>query len=75
MLRYYVSAELKRSKNIDDIVTATEGYSGADIKLLCKQAWILQIYPTWKLIGSKDVSILDVNYEITDIDRSFNRST
>ncbi|XP_076231359.1 katanin p60 ATPase-containing subunit A-like 2 [Calliopsis andreniformis] len=68
MFNYYVSDKLKTSNNIVKIVEATKDYSGADIKMLCKEAWILQIYPTWKLIESKKTSVLDVNYEITDIE-------
>lgn len=53
------------------ILQQTEGYSGADIKMLCKQAWIFQETPTWENLESKILTEFKPNYEITTLDYLF----
>ncbi|XP_053995227.1 katanin p60 ATPase-containing subunit A-like 2 [Hylaeus anthracinus] len=64
MFRYYVSSKT----DMQEIVNLTKGYSGADIKMLCKQAWIWQSIPTWERLEKKEITVLDVNYQILNCD-------
>ena len=39
-------------------------YSCADIKLLCKQAWMLEITPIWKKLEKEEMPIGNLKYEL-----------
>ncbi|KAF3426690.1 hypothetical protein E2986_05722 [Frieseomelitta varia] len=49
---------------INDIIKYSEMYSCADIKLLCKQAWMLEITPIWKKLEKEEMSIGNLKYEL-----------
>ncbi|XP_043259680.1 katanin p60 ATPase-containing subunit A-like 2 [Colletes gigas] len=66
MLQSYISPHLDLHDS--DIIRKTAHYSGADIKMLCKQAWMLQETPTWIRHENKEVSALKSKYEISDLD-------
>ncbi|XP_076627738.1 katanin p60 ATPase-containing subunit A-like 2 [Colletes latitarsis] len=66
MFASYISQDIMKLENMLDMINKTKYYSGADIKMLCKEAWILQETPIWIRHEKKEVSALKTNYEITD---------
>lgn len=38
----------------------TAGYSCADLKLLCKEAWVNQLRPIWASLEAKAISVNDI---------------
>ncbi|XP_015437026.1 PREDICTED: katanin p60 ATPase-containing subunit A-like 2 [Dufourea novaeangliae] len=68
MLNTYACVDLANSQDLHNMNVNLNHYSGSDIKMLCKQAWILQVTPTIERLENKEISILDVPYEIASID-------
>ncbi|XP_048265420.1 LOW QUALITY PROTEIN: katanin p60 ATPase-containing subunit A-like 2 [Bombus terrestris] len=66
MFKLYLSNQLLENMDIvNHIIKSTEKYSCADIKLLCKQAWLLEISPIWeKLEKKKETSVTTLKYEL-----------
>ncbi|XP_012266225.2 katanin p60 ATPase-containing subunit A-like 2 [Athalia rosae] len=54
-LRTYVDPELSQDKEFFEIVQMTEGYSCADIKLICKEAWMMQLRPIWQMLEENKI--------------------
>ncbi|CAK9809602.1 Katanin p60 ATPase-containing subunit A-like 2 [Anthophora quadrimaculata] len=66
IFKLYVSNRMLQDENIKKyILDKTGNYSGADIKQICKQAWMLQSAPVWKKLENKEVTITsELKYEI-----------
>ncbi|XP_025156481.1 katanin p60 ATPase-containing subunit A-like 2 isoform X2 [Harpegnathos saltator] len=60
ILQFYVHQDLHESSEMSDLVKETAGYSCADLKLLCKEAWMNQLRPVWARLESKAVSVNDI---------------
>lgn len=60
ILRFYVRADLHNSPEMFKLVQETAGYSCADLKLLCKEAWINQLRPIWESLETKAISVSDI---------------
>lgn len=52
ILKIYVSKEIPKLSEFSILVKQTEGFSCADIKLLCKEAFMKQLRPIWKYLES-----------------------
>lgn len=57
---------LQDSCKVGYILEQSEHFSGADIKLICKGAWMAQVTPIWIRLERQEISIKDLNFEITD---------
>lgn len=69
IFKLYLSDNLLKNKNVVDfLMSYTKQYSGADIKLLCKQAWMLEVTPMWKNLEKKEIFITDLKYELRNIE-------
>ncbi|XP_050599551.1 katanin p60 ATPase-containing subunit A-like 2 isoform X1 [Bombus affinis] len=65
MFKLYLSNQLLENMDIvNHIIKSTEKYSCADIKLLCKQAWLLEISPMWEKLEKKETSVTTLKYEL-----------
>ena len=65
MFKLYLSNNLLEDIDIiNDIIKHSEMYSCADIKLLCKQAWMLEITPIWKKLEKEEMPIGNLKYEL-----------
>lgn len=65
----YLSDEMfDDEKKINDMLTMSKNYSGADIKLLCKQAWMIQISPLWKKLDREEISVTHLTYKLKDFE-------
>ncbi|KAK1116750.1 hypothetical protein K0M31_018139 [Melipona bicolor] len=65
MFKLYLNNNLLEDIDIiNDIIKHSEKYSCADIKLLCKQAWMLEITPIWKKLEKEEMSIGNLKYEL-----------
>jgi len=42
------------------LVQEIAGYSCADLKLLCKEAWVNQLRPIWASLEAKAISVNDI---------------
>ncbi|XP_017884304.1 katanin p60 ATPase-containing subunit A-like 2, partial [Ceratina calcarata] len=62
----YVSEEIRENDEMDGIIKSTESYSCADIKLICKQAWMLESKPVWEKLDKKEINIENLKYELRD---------
>ncbi|XP_076664362.1 katanin p60 ATPase-containing subunit A-like 2 [Andrena cerasifolii] len=71
ILAHYVSSEMIETEEYNNLVAQMNGYSGAEIKLVCKQAWISQSKPTWQRIENKEIKVVDLGYHINDIGHLF----
>ena len=71
ILSRYVSSEMEETEEYNNLVGQMHGFSGAQIKLVCKQAWILQSKPTWQRIENKEITVVDLAYHIDDIKHLF----
>jgi len=60
LLRSYVCTDLHNSSEMLILAQETAGYSCADLKLLCKEAWINQLRPVWASLEAKAISVDDV---------------
>ncbi|XP_076766958.1 katanin p60 ATPase-containing subunit A-like 2 [Xylocopa sonorina] len=62
----YLSKRLLNSESkMISILQRTMNYSPADIKLICKQAWMMEIAQIWKKL-EKDKITIDLVYALTD---------
>ncbi|XP_060831760.1 katanin p60 ATPase-containing subunit A-like 2 [Bombus pascuorum] len=67
IFKLYLSNHLLENTDIvNHIIKCTERYSCADIKLLCKQAWLLEISPIWKRLEKNETSVTALKYELKD---------
>ncbi|XP_076483669.1 katanin p60 ATPase-containing subunit A-like 2 [Bombus vancouverensis nearcticus] len=65
IFKLYLSNHLLENTDIvNHIVKCTERYSCADIKLLCKQAWLLEISPIWRRLEKKETPVTTLKYEL-----------
>lgn len=60
ILRFYVRDDLHDSPEMFKLAQETVGYSCADLKLLCKEAWINQLRPIWESLETKAISVGDI---------------
>ncbi|KAG5310214.1 KATL2 protein, partial [Acromyrmex insinuator] len=60
ILQSYVREDLYNSPEILKLAEETEGYSCADLKLLCKEAWISQLRPIWASLEAKTISVNNI---------------
>ncbi|XP_026829023.1 katanin p60 ATPase-containing subunit A-like 2 [Ooceraea biroi] len=60
LLQSYVHPDLHSSSEMLMLAQETLGYSCADLKLLCKEAWINQLRPVWASLETKAISVSDV---------------
>lgn len=60
ILRFYVHDDLHDSPEMLKLAQETAGYSCADLKLLCKEAWINQLRPIWANLEAKAISVKDI---------------
>ncbi|KAM0725380.1 Katanin p60 ATPase-containing subunit A-like 2 [Formica fusca] len=60
ILRFYVRDNLHDSPEMFKLAQETAGYSCADLKLLCKEAWISQLRPIWENLETKAISVSDI---------------
>lgn len=60
ILRFYLHSDLHESTDMYELVRETAGYSGADLKLLCKEAWINQLRPILANLETKTISVNDI---------------
>ncbi|KYN02750.1 Katanin p60 ATPase-containing subunit A-like 2 [Cyphomyrmex costatus] len=60
ILQSYVRDDLYNSPEILKLAQETEGYSCADLKLLCKEAWINQLRPIWANLEAKTISVNNI---------------
>ncbi|XP_014483332.1 PREDICTED: katanin p60 ATPase-containing subunit A-like 2 [Dinoponera quadriceps] len=60
ILRFYVHRDLHESPEMSELVRETAGYSCADLKLLCKEAWMNQLRPVWTRLESKALTVNDI---------------
>lgn len=60
ILQSYVRDDLYNSPEIFKLAEETEGYSCADLKLLCKEAWINQLRPIWASLEAKTISVNNI---------------
>ena len=60
ILKTYVSERVIDTSEFTDLLKQTSGFSCADVKLLCKEAWMKQLRPIWKYLESNNVMIDDV---------------
>ncbi|XP_033361611.1 katanin p60 ATPase-containing subunit A-like 2, partial [Bombus vosnesenskii] len=65
IFKLYLSNHLLENTDIvNHIVKCTERYSCADIKLLCKQTWLLEISPIWRRLEKKETPVTTLKYEL-----------
>ncbi|XP_050495725.1 katanin p60 ATPase-containing subunit A-like 2 isoform X5 [Bombus huntii] len=65
IFKLYLSNHLLENTDIvNHIVKCTERYSCADIKLLCKQAWLPEISPIWRRLEKKETPVTTLKYEL-----------
>ncbi|XP_050575614.1 katanin p60 ATPase-containing subunit A-like 2 [Bombus affinis] len=65
MFKLYLSNRLLENMDIvSHIIKSTEKYSCADIKLLCTQAWQLEMNPMFKRLEERETSITTLKYEL-----------
>lgn len=55
ILKTYVSKDIQKLGEFSNLINQTEGYSCADIKLLCKEAFMKQLRPIWKYLESNNI--------------------
>ncbi|CAL7945345.1 unnamed protein product [Xylocopa violacea] len=68
IFKLYLSDRLLKSESrMESILNNTKYHSPADIKLICKEAWMLEIAPIWKKLEKNKVSI-DLVYALTDFE-------
>ncbi|XP_012224099.1 katanin p60 ATPase-containing subunit A-like 2 isoform X2 [Linepithema humile] len=60
ILRFYVHDDLHDSPEMLKLAQETAGYSCADLKLLCKEAWINQLRPVWAGLEARTISVKDI---------------
>ncbi|KAF7398583.1 hypothetical protein HZH66_006480 [Vespula vulgaris] len=56
ILRTYVESDLHVTEEFKSLLRDTEGYSCADLKLLCKEAWMNQLRPIFKSLEHKKIA-------------------
>ncbi|XP_048270150.1 katanin p60 ATPase-containing subunit A-like 2 [Bombus terrestris] len=65
MFKLYLSNRLLENMDIvSHIIKSTEKYSCADIKLLCTQAWLLEMNPMFKRLEKGETSTTTLKYEL-----------
>ncbi|XP_032683538.1 katanin p60 ATPase-containing subunit A-like 2 [Odontomachus brunneus] len=60
ILRFYVHRDLYETPEMSKLVRETAGYSCADLKLLCKEAWMNQLRPVWAKLENKTLMVNDI---------------
>lgn len=58
----FVSKEMQKLSEFQGVVEQTDGYSCADLKLLCKEAWMMQMAPIFKSLERKQQTSKSVKY-------------
>ena len=60
----YVSPNIMEEKG-NYLVEVTNDYSAAEIKLICKEAWIIQSAPTWNRLENNEITVTNLQFNIT----------
>ncbi|XP_043500924.1 katanin p60 ATPase-containing subunit A-like 2 [Polistes fuscatus] len=60
ILRSYVDSNLHVTEEFKSLLRYTEGYSCADLKLLCKEAWMNQLRPILQSLEEKKIAPDDI---------------
>ena len=63
ILECYTDQALHNTKSFECILNKTDGYSGADLKCLCKDAWMYQMRPIWKKMDTMTGAERKIMYE------------
>jgi transitional endoplasmic reticulum ATPase len=58
---------IDRSVNIEELATALEGYTGADIKAICEEATLLTIRENLEDVTKKKLEIIDMNKKLESL--------
>ncbi|XP_076646586.1 katanin p60 ATPase-containing subunit A-like 2 [Halictus rubicundus] len=66
MLFTYFSRDGTDHKHLQDVNSVLTNFSGADIKTLCKQAWLHYISPVIKHLEKHKLSPTNIKYELTN---------
>ncbi|KAG7197961.1 hypothetical protein KM043_016196 [Ampulex compressa] len=64
IMRFYVEKNLHNTPEFQSLLKETDGYSCADLKLLCKEAWMNQLRPILRDLESnnKNVNANDIKH-------------
>ncbi|XP_014232070.1 katanin p60 ATPase-containing subunit A-like 2 [Trichogramma pretiosum] len=57
IFQIYLKPELLKKSQYEAILEETHGYSCAELKLLCKEAWMMQLRPVWNYLESENLSL------------------
>ncbi|XP_008208599.1 katanin p60 ATPase-containing subunit A-like 2 isoform X2 [Nasonia vitripennis] len=59
IFKTYLKPQLLEKPLYSKILKNTNGYSCADLKLLCKEAWMMQLRPVWAYLENENLSLKD----------------
>ena len=59
IFKIFLKPELLEKSQYSRILQKTNGYSCADLKLLCKEAWMMQLRPVWSYLEKEKLSLKD----------------
>lgn len=59
IFKIYLKHSLFEKEQYNMILKETCGYSCADLKLLCKEAWMMQLRPVWAYLENKNLPLKD----------------
>ncbi|XP_058789959.1 katanin p60 ATPase-containing subunit A-like 2 [Phymastichus coffea] len=59
IFKVYLKPDLMDKLEYKTVLNKTNGYSCADLKLLCKEAWMMQLRPIWAYLENKSLSLKD----------------
>ncbi|XP_023246719.1 katanin p60 ATPase-containing subunit A-like 2 [Copidosoma floridanum] len=69
ILKTYLKPKLLKSVEYKDILVNTKGYSCADLRLLCREAWMIQLRPVWDYLENENLSLNEYKNEgVNDIE-------
>ncbi|XP_012282000.1 katanin p60 ATPase-containing subunit A-like 2 [Orussus abietinus] len=70
-LQSFIHVDLFFTEEFNYLLSLTEGFSCADLKLLCKEAWMNQLRPIWSGLESKKITLNDVPTDVLITRTSF----
>lgn len=59
IFKVYLKPDLMEKTEYGVVLKKTNGYSCADLKLLCKEAWMMQLRPVWAYLENENLSLKD----------------
>ncbi|XP_066590906.1 katanin p60 ATPase-containing subunit A-like 2 [Prorops nasuta] len=63
ILKFYVNKDLYHTNQFLDVIEMTKNYSCADLKILCKEAWMCQLRPICESLENNKLSLSDIRNE------------